>query len=121
MFRSALTGALLAVLLGNAAPAPGIVGSTCIGDCDADGRIDISDLIAAVKVVIGEATINECPSIACEADTAVACLVAAVEGALRGECRPGYVVCGNAVCDLGETCCDALFSVCTPPGDVCIQ
>ncbi|HSP99687.1 MAG TPA: hypothetical protein VL049_20895 [Candidatus Dormibacteraeota bacterium] len=126
MVRSALTRALVALLLlGGAAPAPGIE-TRCTGDCDQDARIDIADLIVAVRVVLGEASLAECPSIACTFDhsTSVACVVAAVEAAQRGDCQPPvleYQFCGKVVCDLGEVCCNPLYGICTLPGEYCIQ
>src|SRR5436190_2023897 len=33
----------------------------------------------------------------------------------------GRVACGAAVCELGQTCCNASCGICTPPGASCIQ
>ena len=125
MLRSARV-ALLALLCGSALPAGGIVASTCVGDCDLDARVDIADLVTGVKVVIGEASIDACPSIACDVDdtSSVACLIVAVDTAMRNDCVPPineHQQCGLTVCGFGEICCNPLFSICAPPGEYCIQ
>jgi Ca2+-binding EF-hand superfamily protein len=33
------------------------------GDCDADGRVTVSDLIRGVRIALGKAAIADCPSL----------------------------------------------------------
>lgn len=98
----------------------------CTGDCDDDGRIEIGDLIVAVKVTLGTAALATCPSIACESggSATVACLIGAVDSALHTGCPPPVFPrqpCGNTLCPLGMVCCNPLMDICTRPGDFCVQ
>lgn len=125
MVRATIIGAVLLTLAG-AAAARDVTRWSCIGDCDGDGRVQVAELVAAVTVAIGEASLAVCPSIACDggARVAIACLIAAVHAAMRGQCEPppdGRVPCGSVLCDLGAVCCNPLYGICTPPGRFCIQ
>ena len=126
MVRRVLLLALLGFATCPAAPAAAVVHAVCIGDCDQNSRIDITDLIVAVKVVLGESPVTACPSINCDTIDVlpISCLLIAVDGAMRGDCAsppPGSPLCGDVVCDVSEYCCNPLLSICTPPGEGCIQ
>lgn len=117
---------LLAAVTLHGPPTAAAVVTACTGDCGGDWGIDVGELIVAVKVVLGDADPSACPSIACESDdsASVACVVGAVENALRGSCQEPvleYHFCGNTVCDLGEVCCNPLYSLCARPDQYCIQ
>jgi hypothetical protein len=128
MSRRLLTWIVSLLLCGAplAEPAAALVETVCIGDCDQDAQVDIADLITAVKVVLGDAPLNDCPSIFCDLGEggSIACLLAAVNTALNDGCQPpqlGDELCGDMVCPVGEYCCNPLFSICAPPGEYCIQ
>jgi len=72
----------VAVLAGALAPPAG----PCVGDCNADGRVTVDELITAVGILLGTAPASDCSSVACHGDAPVTvdCLVAAVNAALLG-------------------------------------
>ena len=121
MVRRSLLLAVLAA--GICAGSAAALDEVCVGDCDLDRRVDIVDLITAVRVVLDEAPLNACLSILCVQDgpTAINCLIAAVDHALQDDCDRGGVPCGNTVCQTGEICCNPLFDICSPPDQPCIQ
>jgi hypothetical protein len=61
-------------------------GSSCAGDCDADGAIGIADLIAAVDIALGSSRFEACASADTNSDLQLSIdeLVALVARALRG-------------------------------------
>jgi hypothetical protein len=127
--RSVLRARLLAlsiamsVAAGVAAAPATALDEVCVGDCDLDRRVGIIDLITAVRVVLGAAPLTACPSIVCDQDapTAVDCLVTAIDHALHGDCDVAGLPCGTVFCGTGEYCCNALFNICAPLGQACIQ
>ena len=58
----------------------------CTGDCNGDGRIGISELIAAVRIALAQAPIGSCASIDNDGDNRVAIseIISAVRSALQG-------------------------------------
>jgi len=64
-------------------------GGACNGDCDGDGMVAINELISAVNVALGDASLDTCPAADVDGDARVAIneLIAAVRNALLG--------CGN--------------------------
>ena len=61
-------------------------GPGCQGDCSGDGTVTINELILAVRIALGEASIDSCPSIDPSGDGTVTIdeLIAAVSNALGG-------------------------------------
>jgi YVTN family beta-propeller protein len=61
-------------------------GPVCPGDCNADGRVTIDELMAGVAIALGRATFETCPRMDADGShtVTVAALVRAVGGALRG-------------------------------------
>ncbi len=58
----------------------------CVGDCDGDGGIEISELVLGVNIALGLQAIDACPVFDCE-DTGtatVSCLVRGVNQSLNG-------------------------------------
>ncbi len=62
------------------------VAGGCVGDCNADGRVTVDELITAVGILLGTAPGSDCSSVAChgEAPVTIDCLVSAVNAALLG-------------------------------------
>ena len=64
---------------------------SCPGDCNADGRVEIAELVAAVGIALGARPLADCPPADGDADQRVAIddLLAAVAGALDpSRCAP---------------------------------
>lgn len=83
--------ALAAVAIGCAGvPPDGIPAAAaqlgCAGDCNADGRVAVDDLIAGVNIALGSRAVADCPSLDGDGSGAVAIneLVQAVLNALSG-------------------------------------
>lgn len=85
------TLALLAVLA-SAAPPP--AGAACAGDCDGDGAVEIGELVTAVGITLGSATVGACPAVDDDRDGTVriAEMIKAVGHAVLG-CLPGGAAC----------------------------
>lgn len=62
----------------------------CAGDCNADGRVDIAEIILAVRIALGDANLGECSAADREGDgrVGIAELVESVNGALAGCAAP---------------------------------
>jgi hypothetical protein len=62
----------------------------CIGDCDGDGTVDVSELITGVNIALGSASIGVCPALDCGCAGGmiclpeINCLIQAVGNALNG-------------------------------------
>ncbi len=58
----------------------------CVGDCDGDGMVSISELVRGVNIALGTLDISECPSFDSNSDGSVAIneLIQAVQAALGG-------------------------------------
>jgi hypothetical protein len=58
----------------------------CVGDCNGDGRVDVSELIRGLAITLGQQAIASCPAFDASADgeVSIADLVAAVGRALTG-------------------------------------
>lgn len=56
----------------------------CVGDCNADGRVDVSELVLSVRIALGDAPAQECPSLGGNGVVTIADLIAAVGSALDG-------------------------------------
>jgi hypothetical protein len=58
----------------------------CVGDCDGDGEVDVSELIQAVNIALGNSSVETCTAADRSGDGAVTVdeLVAAVDNALTG-------------------------------------
>jgi RHS repeat-associated protein len=77
-----LPGVIVTIVAIWAAPAAG----QCVGDCDANGRITIEELVRGVNIALNRAAVSVCPQFDRNAsgDVTVDELVAGVNGALRG-------------------------------------
>jgi len=66
--------------------AAGPVHAACVGDCDENGRVTVEELVTAVNIALGNATVDACPAI--DADNSKRAtideLVTAVNNALNG-------------------------------------
>lgn len=59
--------------------------STCVGDCDGDGSVSISELIAGVNIALGTQPLSRCPAFDPDGGgVAISDLVTAVNNALDG-------------------------------------
>ncbi len=60
--------------------------SGCVGDCDGDGKVVISELIRGVNIALGIVPLEQCPAFDRNGDRSVAIseLIAAVDSALNG-------------------------------------
>jgi hypothetical protein len=86
-FKAAMVGAAPS---STPTPAPP---STCIGDCNSDGRVMVSELITAVNIALGGLPPSDCPAFDCPAEPAsctpgIAALLQGVNNALHG-CAAG--------------------------------
>ena len=77
-------GALVIFLVAHVAAA------ACVGDCNGDGRVEISELITGVNIALGGVSRDVCPEIDMNQDASVGIneLVAAVGSALDA-CQAG--------------------------------
>ncbi len=78
----ALLAMVVAIPVGPAAAGLG----PCVGDCDGNGRVTVSELIRAVRVALGNASVTECASVDLNSDgrASVAELIQAVVDSLYG-------------------------------------
>ncbi len=67
-------------------PSPTRAPEECVGDCDGDGRIAISELIRGVNIALGSTDVGSCPDFDDNGNGVVSVneLVSAVNGALHG-------------------------------------
>jgi hypothetical protein len=72
--------------MSTASRTPTSSGVPVAGDCDADGRVTVAELIRAVAIALGETPLADCPVIDVNSDGRVSVdeLVAAVDAALAG-------------------------------------
>jgi len=70
-------------------PVPTEAPLACVGDCDGDGQLSVSELVRGVNIALGNLAVDVCPAFDPDDDGAVMIseLVAAVNAALRG-CDP---------------------------------
>jgi hypothetical protein len=63
-------------------PAP----TPCVGDCDGDDRVVVSELLAGVNVLLERAPVASCPALDRDLDAVISVdeIVAAIRQALRG-------------------------------------
>ena len=101
-----LTGLLLLIF---SAAHPGA--AVCVGDCDSDGRVIITELVTMVGIALGNQPLSHClagdPNNDGEVtvDEIVEAVEAAVDGCPASRCSAAPF-CGNAVRDPGEDCDD---------------
>jgi hypothetical protein len=43
-------------------PTPTVVDSSCAGDCDGDGTVDVSELVQGVGIALGTLSSDSCPA-----------------------------------------------------------
>jgi hypothetical protein len=71
-------------------PSPTVIPPTatpttgCEGDCDADGRVTVDELVRAVRINLGELPLSACPAFGAATSVRIEQLVRAVNNALRG-------------------------------------
>jgi hypothetical protein len=96
--------------------------ATCIGDCTDDGEVTVDELITMVTIALGTGQLSTCPVGDANDDGEITVdeIIGAVNNALTG-CFTAQVRCGDVACPSGLICCNALLSICTPPGGVCVQ
>jgi hypothetical protein len=76
---TALMATLSAPALGASAP------DFCAGDCDADGRVAVNELIVLVNIALGSLQVSSCGSGLCEeTPLSMSCLIGAVGNSLNG-------------------------------------
>lgn len=58
----------------------------CVGDCDGDRTVTVSDLVRGVNIALGTAALAECPNFDCNGagEVTVDCIVKGVSAALNG-------------------------------------
>ncbi|MFQ5668377.1 MAG: hypothetical protein ACE5I7_18370 [Candidatus Binatia bacterium] len=106
-------------------PTPPQVPALCIGDCNRDGTVDVSELITGVNIALGRLPFTTCPAFDCNSQcrpgpvlltpripaVTVSCLIRAVNTALSS-CP--WVPCrSDEDCDDGNGCS---IDRCTPSG-----
>ncbi len=76
-------------MLGAVSLAATTTAGVCAGDCDADGRVEVAELIRGVGIALGVVTVDACPQYDCAPPGCVVIqvLTSAVEHALHG-CPP---------------------------------
>jgi hypothetical protein len=69
-------------------PLPTATPGPCVGDCNGDGQLSISELVKGVNIALGALPVSSCPAFDCghTGQVTVSCLVKAVNAALNG-CR----------------------------------
>lgn len=68
-------------------PTPTPTLGACVGDCDGNGSVTISELITMINVALGNVPVGTCPAAACEnvlSSLPVNCAIVAVNNALTG-------------------------------------
>ena len=88
----------IAVIVAGQAVQPGSA-LACVGDCDGDGTVTVSELVTAVNIALGLAPLNTCTAVDTNGDGMVTIneLVAAVTGALI-ECAGGPTITLTGSC-----------------------
>ncbi len=124
-------GALAAVLLGVCSAQ---VSAQCVGDCDDDGTVTVSEMIIGVNIALGSQAVDACQAFASSGCTvSITQLVQAVNNVLNGctilsqpPCDAAFPYCGpdgncwsgpcSSICSGGVTCCGGDFPNCGPGG-----
>jgi hypothetical protein len=86
--QGGMCAAALAVLVASQTAALGQ--DQCVGDCDGNGTVAISELVLAVNIALNGSTAGTCPAAECNQSAegvTIDCLVAAVKNGLEG-CSP---------------------------------
>jgi hypothetical protein len=120
--------ALAAVLVGF--DPPRAAAQVCVGDCDGNGTVTISEVIVGVSIALGSRDVSACRPLAnADGMVNITQLVQAVNNALNGcPCTdPGLPYRGpdgncwsgpcSQVCPDGQTCCGGEFPYCGPDGN----
>ena len=86
--RRTITSALVSVALSSALAVtpPAVALQECVGDCDGDGQVSISDLVKAVNIALSKSSLVECHGVDSSNDGTVKVheLVLSVKHALFG-------------------------------------
>jgi hypothetical protein len=73
--------AAVVLIAGGALPAPGDDAQRCLGDCDGNGTVTIAEVVGLVRIALGNAPAEACPTVD---DPGIETLVAAVDNLLSG-------------------------------------
>lgn len=63
------------------------LGAFCVGDCNADLRVTVDELVTGVNMNLGDATVDACPAMLCRDGLElppIDCAITAVGNALSG-------------------------------------
>ncbi len=114
----AMAGVLVIMIVGGTARAQ------CVGDCNGNGSVSISELVTAVNIALGRAIVDACLAIDVNGDgeVRVSEIIRGINNALRGcpddcgDCSDGDA-CTTDVCESGECVNDPV--VCQDDGNEC--
>ncbi len=86
--------------------AGGVASAQCVGDCDGDGTVSVSELIRGVNINLGNQDVSACPAMDADGNGSVAVneLIQAVNNNLNGCSDLECVDAGD--CDDGNACTD---------------
>jgi hypothetical protein len=109
--RRVLPVALLAAIM---LPLCGAPAQACVGDCDGDGQVTVSELVSGVDIALGYLDLSACPAMDANGDGAVGIseLIVAVDDALDG-CPAAATP--TATSTLSATATEASTATPTPP------
>jgi hypothetical protein len=131
--RRWLAAALTAVLVGLCSAQ---VSAQCVGDCDGNGTVTVSEIIIGVDIALGTEDVTACGAFASgDGTVGITQLVQAVNNVLVGcpvvcqpPCDAAFPFCGpdgncwsgpcSSICSSGDmpTCCGGDFPNCGPDG-----
>src|SRR4029453_16887268 len=106
--RGQLRWTALLITLTALVPAAACAGTAplaCVGDCDNDGAIAITDLMAGVRIDLGLDPVTTCPAFDRDKDGSVVVneLIMSINGALNG-CTSDAALCERAAADGLRAC-----------------
>ena len=105
-YRSTRRAAAIAAVGFGLGMVAGTAQAACVGDCDANGEVTVTDLIKMVNISLETAPLTGCPVGDANNDGFITVneIIAGVNNSLNG-CPPdGEAVCGNGTKDTGEDC-----------------
>ena len=72
---------------------------TCAGDCNADGQVDVADILTLTNIALGDTSVSDCPSGDVNRDNQISIdeLLAAVDVALQGCAGGQTTISGGAI------------------------
>ncbi len=110
--RGYWAGAAVALAL-TLAVAPSAARAACLGDCNNDGDVVVSELVSVTTIGLGQAAVSTCPNADPDktGDVGIVEIVGSLDHALKDDCPAVEAKCGNGAVETGEEC---------DPGGVCI-